>query len=190
MADLTKSQLKTKLNTRLRDTADRTFTSGEKDEILSEAIGDPYVGAVQVDTSVVTGTNQTSYLSPFDDIIQIAVDVLGDGAAYPLDQSAWELTDGTIYIDNYYKEQIPGGKTLYITGWTKLSDTDLFPTLQQNYVLHLAMAAAYEMLNASFMTRFLKNDVTRSDLQSAIAYHKSEAARLRESIVGQKQVVI
>lgn len=195
MADATLSQLKTRFNTRLRDTANTTFTSAEKDEMLAEAFNDPFVQVVTRDTTTIIVSQQTVYTIPagITSILQLRIDTLGDGYGDPLDPASYDevVIDGapSIIFERAYKT-LPAGKKLIFIGRQKLTTTDSIPDLLQDYILHLAMVTALTTLTTSFTTRFLKNDATMSDLLAAIGFHQREAARLRSTIQSQHLQVL
>ena len=80
------------------------------------------------------------------------------------------------------------GSTLILVGKRKLSTTDLIPDFLQEYVLRLADILAYEELMASFNTRFLKNDVTMSDLSQTIRAHQARITDLRKGLSNRREV--
>lgn len=184
------TDLKTRLNTWLRDSANRSFTDAEKTEILTEAINDPYVFNVVRDTSLSTATNTYSYTAPtgIEAIFELGVDIDSNGVFHAIPRDSYELINGTIYFSDTH---LPTGKTIQIVGKSKLtsSSTD-FPTKIQEYVLHLAMVSAFEMLKTKLVTRFLTNDMTVSDINNAIATHKQRAAELRQAITNQRLVTL
>lgn len=189
MADITKSQLKVKFNTRLRDTTNVTWTSGEKDDILSAAILDPFVYIVDTDKTLVTVANQPEYTSPVQAITDMQIDTNGDGYPKPVPREAYDLINGVIRFGRAYKG-IPAGKTLYVTGEIKLTDFDTYPDMIQEYILQTAMAEAFEMLKTSLTSRFVKNDMTMSEIVQSISTHRAEAARLRSQIMNQRPVTL
>lgn len=191
MADASLAQLKTRLNTRLRDTANTTFTSGEKDEMLIEAISDPFVYIADRDTSITTVANQSVYTAPdgFDDIYELGYDYNSDGYAQPIPRDSYDLLNGQIIFRPNAKA-LASGKTLHVIGKRKLATTDIFPDRVQEYVLELAMVAAFEMLKTSLTTRFVKNDMTMGDIINSINTHKARAAELRRSLINQRLVVL
>lgn len=182
MAALTATQLKTKLNTRLRDSDDRTFDDAEKVEAIEQAILDPYVVEI-VRTTAATTANTASYARPagIDKVAWINIDMQGDGFEEPIDQGAWEEVGGNIIFDRTYKG-IPAGKTLLIYGEKKLTTSDTFKDNLQPYILELAHIWCLELLKSELATRFLKNDMTMSDLINLINTRERRVIDLRKNL--------
>lgn len=186
----TLANLKSRLNVWLRDGSDRTWTSAEKDELLVAAIADPYAYKVVRDTSLSTITSTYSYTAPsgIESIYELGLDADGNGIFHALPRDAYDLIGGTIYFTD---TGLPSGKTIQIVGKSKLttSTTD-FPTNVQEYILHLACAEAFEMLKTSLTSRFLKNDITMSEIVQSIGTHRSRANELKQSIANQRLVTL
>lgn len=192
MAELSFSQLRTRQDRRLKDSGDITFTSSEKDEFLTTAIADPYVFDIVRDDTLVTVDGASTYdLEDLDyqitEITDIAIDILGDGYPVPVSRDGYEVIGTTLYFEGRNRN-IPVGKTIYVTGKRKLEITDTIPEFLQEYVLRLADINAYEELIASFTTRFLKNDVTMSDLQAAIRGLQIRVADLRKNLANRREI--
>lgn len=190
MAALTFSQLRTRQNRRLKDPTDITFTSSEKDEFLTTAIADPYVFDIARDTSITTAASTPSYdLSGLDitEVTDIAIDTAGDGYPQPISREGYEIIDGTLYFEGSYRG-LAADKTLHITGKRKLTTSNSIPEFLQEYVLRLADINAYEELMASFVTRFLKNDVTMGDLQAAVRGNQIRVADLRKNLANRREI--
>lgn len=186
MSDRSLSQLKTRLNTRLRDTGNLTFTSAEKDEMLIEAIADPYVYIADRDTSLTTVDSQSVYPMPdgFDDIYEIGIDINADGYVSPIPRSEYDVLNGNLIFASSSKT-LTAGKTLHIYGKRKLTTTDIFPDKVQEYILSLAIVGAFEMLKTSLTTRFVKNDMTMTDIVKSIQTHEQRAEKYRRSLINQ-----
>lgn len=190
MAALSFTQMRTRQDRRLKDPGDITFTSSEKDEFLTTAIADPFVFDITRDTTVTTLADTPSYdLSGLDitEITDIGIDITGDGYPQPIARDGYEIIDGILYFEGRYRA-MPVGKTLYITGKRKLTRSNSIPDFLQEYVLRLADINAYEELMASFVTRFLKNDVTMSDLQSAVRGLQIRVADLRKNLANRREI--
>ncbi len=182
------SDLLTRLNTRLRDAANTTWTAAEKTEALTIAINDPYVYGVTRDTSLTTSSSVYSYTLPsgVSMVYRLMVDLDGDGIASPVARTSWEVINGVLYL---LDQSIPAGKTLTIIGKNKYtSSTSDYPTNVQEYILELAMVEAFELLKSSLTSRFLKNAITMADIVQSITTHKQRAAELRASITNQQLV--
>ena len=187
--DLNKSQLKTKLNTRLRDGSNLTWSDVEKDDLLSAAIADPYAAIATTDTSITTVANQSTYVCPMESITDLAVDLNGDSYPVSIPRDAYDCFDGNLVFTRAYKG-LPAGKTLYITGMLKLDDSATFPYVLQEYVLNLAMGEAYRMLSTTLTSRFVKNDITQAEIMQKISQHAAEAQRLRSQLVNRRLVTL
>lgn len=184
------SDLKTRLNTWLRDTQNLTFTDDEKTEILKEAVNDPFVAYPVRDTSLTTAANTYSYTMPTGvrDVFEVGLDINSDGVFHLINPDSYDIINGTIYFKD---KGMPSGKAIQIIGNKKLDyQSSDFPTQLQEYVLHMAMIAAFEMLKTSLTTRFVKNDMTMSDIIQSIATHQRRAEELRRSIANQRLVTI
>lgn len=190
MAALSFAQMRTRQNRRLKDPTDITFTSSEKDEFLTTAIADPYVFDITRDTSITTAASTASYdLSGLDitEVTDIGIDMVGDGYPEPITRDGYDIIDGTLYFEGRYRG-VPADKTLYITGKRKLTASNSIPEFLQEYVLRLADINAYEELIASFTTRFLKNDVTMSGLQSTIRGLQIRVSDLRKNLANRREI--
>lgn len=64
MAALSLSQMLDRLNTKLSDSTDKTFTSSEKGEFLTSAYNDPNVFYIDRDTSLTTSGTSLIYTLP------------------------------------------------------------------------------------------------------------------------------
>lgn len=60
----TPTEIKTRLNTWLRDSSDRTFTSSEKDEFYIQACRDQYVFKTAIDQTLSVVAGQFNYYFP------------------------------------------------------------------------------------------------------------------------------
>lgn len=189
MASITKSQLLTKLNTRLRDGGNTTWSAAEKNEILSQAINDPYVYIVDRDDTTTTTANTATYPSPFQEIYDMYIDINDDTFPMHIPRSNYDIVNGNIYMDRSMRS-LATGHSLIIYGKKKLTDSDLYPDIVQDYILEMAMVGAFEMLKTSLTSRFVKNDITMAEVIQSINTHRQEAARLRQGIINQRLVTL
>lgn len=191
MADASFSDLKAKFNTRLRDTGDVTFSTTEKDEMLTEAFNDPYVASIVRDSSTTTVALQGSYTIPsgITSILELRLDYIGDGYGDLIGPSTYREIDGTIYFERENK-YLPAGKPLIFVGRVKYDVNDLIPDEIQDYVLHLAMVTALETLVTSFTNTFLTNDTSMDDLLKAIGRHEQRIKELRKSFLNKYTQVV
>lgn len=184
MPALSISQLQDKLNTRLGDATDRTYQSSEKTEFLNSAINDEYVFDIVRDDSITTVADQASYDisgTGVTDVIDVSIDIRGDGYPEPMARSAYDVVGDTLYFDGVYKG-LPADKTLIILGRGKLTTTDTIPEFLQEYVLTLAHIEALMELATTYTTRFLKNDVTLSEIIAQKRELEAKANRLRVTL--------
>lgn len=182
--------LKVRFNTWLRDTQNLTFTDDEKTELLTAALNDPLATTVVRDTSLTTIAGTYSYTAPtgIGAIYELGLDLNGDGIFHLIPREQYDLINGAIYFNT---NALPAGKTIQIVGKSKLDATSAdIPVKVQDYVLHIAMVNAFEMLKTSLTTRFVKNDMTMSDIINSINTHKQEAVRLRQDIINQRLVTL
>lgn len=190
MAALSISGLQTKLNTRLNDSTDRTFTSSEKTEFLTSAINDEHVFDIIRDESITTVAQQSSYDvsgTGISDLTDVAIDTLGDGYPDPIDRDAYEVIGDNLYFDMAHRG-IPDGKTMILTGKQKLTANDSIPEFLHEYVLTLATIEAYRLLSATYTTRFLKNDVTLAEILQNIRDLENKANQLRVNLRNRRAV--
>lgn len=193
MATYTFAQVLTKLNTKLRDTSNTTFTNAEKTEILTEVIeNDPYCCKIAVDTSLSTGSTVTvSWTIPtgVEDVIDFGVDYNANGIPEYLDRSAWDVIDGTIYLtDRYYSLAL--NKTIYLNVKKRLTTSDSIPDYLVMYALEIAQGECFELLSSVLGERFLKNDMTMAELQAKIAAHERKAAKYRSTLPNKRLIVV
>lgn len=183
------AEMGTRLDTMLSDAADRTYSSSEKDEFLDSAYNDPLVFQIARDTSLTTGTETPSYTLPstIDEVLDVMIDTRADGFPERVDRSAYEVIAGTIYFD-WTQQYIPSGKTIVIIGKQKLTTDDDLPMFLQEYVLHLASIYALEFLKNKFASRFLKNDVSMTEIIAAINTHRQRVAELRKSLANRRSI--
>lgn len=186
MAELSQSALLTRLNIQLRDADNRTFTAAEKTEVLDIAVNDPYVFIIARDDSTTTVADQARYTRP-GNITKIShINLLQtDGYEDTIDNQSWEEV-GDEFIFDRTMQGLPASKTLVVYGKQKLTDVDLYPEMLQDYILIIARIHCFELLKTSLATRFLKNDITMSDLIQTINSLKQEAARLQRTLDNQR----
>lgn len=184
MADISYSELRSKLDVRTNDGSNIAFTSAEKDEFMNAAFQDPSVYIIDTDSSTTTAANTASYPVPdaITKVTQISIDTNGDGFPMPIARDTWKQINGNIYF-SYVQKGMPAAKTLTMTGLAKLTTADLIPDQLQEYILHLARVEAYQYILAKLTTRFMTNDITTSECLAAIARHQAAADRLRSTFV-------
>lgn len=183
--------LSTRLRTWLRDSTKVTFTDAEITEALTYAIDDDDIYIIDEDSSLTTLANTAGYAVPtgFQSITDLLVDYADDGFPSPLDQSAWEVVNGNIKIRRVYKG-IPAGHKLYIRGKKKLDTNSTYPEYLQNFILTRGKIFALRYIQASLSTRFVKNDITMSEVSQQLAYEEREAERLRNNLPNKRAVIL
>lgn len=188
MAALSLAQMLTRLNTKLSDSTDKTFTSSEKTEFLTSAYNDAEVFIIDRDTSLTTVSGQRNYNVPtgFSEITDIFIDIDTDGVGYPVARDTYDVINGVIYFQNV--RTLPSDKTLIIFGKNKLDTSDNLPDLLQDYVLTLAQIEAYEFMKNKYSTRFLKNDVSMGELVTSLGQLEQKAASLRKNLNNRREI--
>jgi hypothetical protein len=174
------------LNILLGDTDDFTFTPEEKTRALTEAWRDRYVVQPASNTSTYDSTVRAYTFSGVGIIRELQYNTT-DNWPRSLPGDAWELIDGTVYIDYDYRFTIPQGSTLTAIGKTKLDTTDDINDANTNlieYVFTLAHYNTLKLLGAKKTNRFIKNDTNmneiialRRDLQTDIQLKRQALAR-------------
>jgi hypothetical protein len=183
----------TDLNTVLGDSADVTFTSGEKTRALTRAWNDPYVVSHVWDTSLTytQGTYQYTQPSTLTSLQDIYIAVTGASLPMPdpIDSDLWEKISGKIQFSSRTDRIIPTGYTLYLKGHYKLLTTDSLPNeAMYEYVLSLAGVNTLTLLGHKKANLFVKNDTTmgemiglRRELQNDVREGRQRLRRTFES---------
>lgn len=190
MATVTPTAIMARFNTRMRDTQDRTFTSSEKDEFYAAALDDPYCTKLARDTSLTIVANQATYTVPagfVGNLTDVGYDVNSYGYTHYLDRQSFEVVDGTL-IFHYSYQSLPAGKTLHLIGQKKLDVADNVPEYLVPYILELMSIEAFETLKSGLTTRFLKNDITMSEIVTSISTHERKAASYRSNLANKRSV--
>lgn len=180
----------TRFNKRMRDTEDRTFTSSEKDEFYASALDDPYCTKLSRDDSLTVVANQSVYTMPtgfVGNLTDIGYDVNNYGYTHYLDRQAFEVVDDQL-IFHYSYQNLPAGKTLYLIGQKKLATSDNVPEYLVPYIIELMSIEAFETLKSGLTTRFLKNDITMSEIIASISTHERKAASYRSNLANKRSV--
>lgn len=188
MAAQTYAQILARLNTKLSDSTDKTFTSSEKGEFLASAYNDASNFIIDRDTSLTTSNGTQNYTLPtgFIEPTDIFIDTESDGVGYRVDRSHYDVVNGVIYFSNIVS--LPDSKTIIIFGKNKLDTSDTLPDFLQDYVLTLAQIEAYEFMKNKYATRFLKNDVSMGELISSLGQLEQKAAMLRKNLSNRRAI--
>lgn len=177
------------LNILLGDSDNFTFTPEEKTRALTEAWRDRYV--VQPASASTTYDQSTrSYTFTGVGVIKNLQYSTTDVWDRTIPGSAWDLENGTVYIDYDFRYSMPTGATLTAIGRTKLATTDDVNDTNVDlieYVLTLAHYNTLKLLGAKKTNRFIKNDTNmneiiamRRDLQTDIREKRQSLARSYE----------
>lgn len=179
----TYNEMLDRLDTMLSDANDRTYTSSEKEEFLNSAYNDPSVFDIVRDATITTTANDPSYTVPatMDEVLDVMIDIVGDGYPQRVSRNSYQIISGTLYFD-YTQKALLGDKTLVLIGKKKITTSDDLPSFLQEYVLHVASIYALEFLKNKFAGRFLKNDVSMTELIAAINTHRQRAAELKKNL--------
>lgn len=190
MATVTPATILSRFNTRMRDSEDTTFTSGEKDEFYAAALDDPYCTKLTRDTSLTIVANQPTYTIPtgfVGNLTDVGYNVNDYGYTRYLDREAFDCIDGTL-IFSYGYSSLPAGKTLYLVGEKQLATSDSAPDYLVPYIIELMTIEAFEFLKSNLTTRFLRNDITMSEIIAAISTHERRAEKLRATLANRRSV--
>lgn len=190
MAALTFAQMITRLNTKLSDSTDKTFSSSEKEEFLTSALDDPEVFYIDRNTSLSTVAGQNNYNVPsgFSEITDIFIDSQSDGVGNRVDRNTYDVINGVIYFHNI--RSLSTGDTIILFGKKDVTSSDTVPDLLQTYILTLAQLEAYEFMKNKYATRFLKNDVSMGELLSSIGQLEQKAANLRKNLSNRREIAV
>lgn len=187
MADASYTKLRARLDIMLRDADNFTFLPGEKDETLRAAIeDDPWVYTTIRDNSQAFVDGTRIYDSVFDEVVDVYLDLYGNGRIANLGASYWEVIDGELLIDP--SADIPNGATIWVYGKQHLTKNDLIPQSLQAYVLHLAAAETCDMLVSGKVNRFLHNQATMSEIQISRQNHLQTADKLRRTLHNRRSI--
>lgn len=166
---MNEAALKAKLNLRLNDTDNFTFTDEEKTEVLDEAIHDDLVVSPVWDSSLTFQTSTYQYTVPVTmttiQDIYIRTSNSTDTEPETISSRLWEVVDGKLQFKNNAGDVIPQGYTLYLKGNYKYTTTDTISEINvQEYVLNLAQLNCLNMLGVKKALKFLKNDTSMSEI--------------------------
>lgn len=188
MAALSLSQMLDRLNTKLSDSTDKTFTSSEKEEFLTSAYNNASNFFIDRDTSLTTVANQYNYTLPtgFSEPTDIFVDIDSDGIGERIPRNMYNVINGVVYFSNDLN--LSSGYTLIIFGKSPVTTSDNIPDFLQDYVLTLAQIEAYEFMKNKYATRFLKIDISMGELIASLNQLEQKAASLRKNLSNRRVV--
>lgn len=191
MANITTDQLKERFDRMMRDTQNKTYQPDEKVEALMQAIDDdPQVFVILRDdeTEVEDGTNVYDLAENCQELLELAVDIRGDGYPITLDRTSYEVINGQIWFRR--DRRIPKGTKLVQIAKQKLYYGNSIPDYLVGYVLHNAAAYLLELLIHDKTGRFLKNDTSLAEITAAIQNHRQVAARYQRTLPNRNQTVL
>ena len=188
---MTFTDLLTRLNRELRDSDNNTFTEEEKVEALTRAVEDDAVCAVEIDTSNLFTMGTRDYPIS-DEIRQIyRMQLIGSsGALTPFDNGGYSFVANTLTVDEKYVNSIPTGTTMRIEWARKLDVGDDIPDYLVPYVLNMGIYYTTEVLASGKVNRFLRNDVSLSEIQTRGAMALRQADKLRRALPTQRAVAV
>lgn len=187
MAAQSYTQLRTRLDTNLADSEDKTFSSGEKDEFMNRAFNNAQVSTINRDTSLTSSSSVNAYAVPSgtQEITDIFIDDLGDGVGSAIARNTYDVIDGYIYFRNI---PLVDGKTIILFYKKKLTTSDSVPDSLQEYVLLLAELEAFGFMKNKYSTRFLKNDVSMGELISSMGELQQRTESIRKNLTNRRVV--
>lgn len=160
-------ELEDKLNIRLGDTDNFTFTPEEKQDALTEAFNDSHVLTPVWDSSLTYDVGTYQYALPSGVSVVQDVYIKNDNnldEPGKIDSNLWEIVDGNLHFKPG-STVIPDGWTIYLKGYTKYdSDDTIAETGVWEYILNLAQLKLMRMLGVKKSLRFLKNDTSMAEV--------------------------
>jgi hypothetical protein len=183
------SDIKTRLNTEIRDSTNNVFTDAEKIEAVTKAIEDELVFTNVEDSSQTIVYQQRSYSldTSYKALWRVQADVVGDGFPVTLPMEGWEFLAPNLLIKRRYMNLATGVK-LYIIAAKKLAVADDIPQPLADYVLEMSIQNCNEFLSNIKVNRFLKNDTTMAELIARINLAERRIQRMRHTLRNQRGV--
>lgn len=159
----------TQLNIRLGDTDNFTFTSDEKTSCLTEAFNDNLVVTEIWDSTLTFDVSTYQYAKPSGvstvQDIYIRPGNSNDTEPERISSNLWEVVGANIQFKNNANGIIPDGYTLYVKGKTKATTASTISDVNlQEFILNLAQLNCLNMLGVKKALKFLKNDVSMSEI--------------------------
>lgn len=177
------SALLTRLNLRIGDTDNFTFTSDEKTQALTEAINDDYVVREGWDTTLSYTEGTYQYAIPSGVTVVLDIGIKPDNSQdNPVSiGGGWSVVGSNIQFSG--PSQIPTGYTMYLRSRYKYTVSDTITEVNlQEYILTLAQLRLYKiMLNKKSM-RFLKNDTTVGEIVAIKRDLEQDVLRYRQRL--------
>jgi len=159
-------ELLDKLNIRLGDSDNFTFTPEEKQEALDEAFNDDFVISPVWNTSLSYSTGTYQYALPNGLTVVQDIYIKPDNNQdnpQSIEGSSWSVVGTNIQFSG--APTVPNGYGLYIKGkYRYTTDDTVAETNVQEYILNLAQRHCLKMLGTKKALRFLKNDTSMSEV--------------------------
>lgn len=175
--------LQARVRIEIRD-GGQTFLDTEVTEAVQRAIDDEVVFTPQEITLLLTGARQYALDPSYSTIFEITCDSDGDGfPEVDMPGEAYNYIAPNLNIAPNWKN-LSG--TLFIWVAKKWVVSDNIPTYLSNYIINAAVASLGELLQNSYESRFLNNDVTMSELLNRGNAASRERDRLRKGLRNQK----
>lgn len=150
-----------RIQTEIRD-GGQTFSTAELAEALHRAIEDEAVFSIIEITVPITGARQYALDPTYTTIYNIGIDVDGDGwPEMDMGNGAWDLVFGNLIIKPRWMN-IMG--TMYIQVGKKWLFSDNIPSYLSAYIIESSICILTELLQNTYESRFLNNDVTMAEL--------------------------
>ena len=156
-----------KLNLRIGDTNNFTFTSDEKTEAVEESFRDPYVSEyawIETETFSNTVFRQAlpATISSVDNILYRS---FSSEFPEPLPAGIWDVRSGFIRWSHTARHVLTNGSTVYLEGRLNLATTATItePTVQE-YAINLSIYNTLKIIGSQKTNRFTKNDVSVGEL--------------------------
>ncbi len=186
------NDIKTRLNTQLRDSDGATFTDTEKIEALRTAIEETDVAVVEVNSSTLftNGTRLYNLGANIDAVYNIEIDTANNGNLIPVERDGWDFIAPNLMFAPPLVSGIPTNSVLYITWLRKLTVDDDIPRLIENYVLNMAHYNVTQLLVRGKINRFLRNDVSMAELLQGGQAALRDAQRLKKKLPKYRFVVV
>lgn len=184
--------IKVRLNKKLRDTDNATFTDDEKVEAITAAIEEGLVGVAEFDTSK-TFTNGVRLYNLGNNIravYEIKLDTAQNGDFRSLTGDAYEYLVPYLRFRMKYAQSIPTGAVMEIAWFRKLTATDDIPDYAVPYVLKMAIYNTTQLLGAGKVNRFLRNDTSMGEILQFGAQQFKEAERIKKTLPGRRFIKI
>ena len=159
------AEIKTELDIRLDDTDNFALTSDEKTSIVKEAIKDQYTVASVWDDTLSYTEGTWEYELP--DEVTTVKDILVKRTTESDPETTalkWDVVGRNLQFKATGSSLLTG-TTLYLKGHYKYLTTDTIEEVRvQEYVLALAQLRALQRLGMKKVLKFLKNDVSVSEI--------------------------